>query len=225
MDSSINRYQICLCLHCGIRYPVANEDKFATLCPQCRSKVQVVSNFQVQPNKLISYKEQHRAHLKLEGLLDNVRSAWNVGSMLRTADGIGIHHMYLCGITPTPDNPKVSKTSLGSESTVSWSYHPNALKAVIQIKEQGYRLWGLEGEQHAVPLNEIYHDLNGTPIVLIVGNENFGIDPEILDQCQRLIYIPMGGVKHSYNVAVAFGIASYYLLSLYQSSKSSPKDQ
>ncbi len=80
--------------------------------------------------------------IDLSILLDNVRSALNVGSILRTCDGIGIEHVYLCGITSTPENPRLRKTALDAEMNPNWSYHLNALDAVIQIKEQGQR--GLE---------------------------------------------------------------------------------
>ncbi|MBE0410890.1 MAG: RNA methyltransferase [Anaerolineales bacterium] len=190
---------------------MAEENRFAALCPRCKSPVQVTSTYQASTNTLLEDKDKFRPHPHIEGFLDNIRSAWNVGSMLRTADGIGIRRMHLCGITPTPENPKVTKTALGSEFYVPWEYYPNGLEAAVQLKKRGYRLWALEGVQRAVPLNDLQNIGDRTPVVLIVGNENFGIDPEILEQCDNLLYIPMSGDKQSYNVAVAFGIASFLL--------------
>jgi 23S rRNA (guanosine2251-2'-O)-methyltransferase len=183
------------------------------------------SHYHVQLNKSMLHQNYQYKTSKIEGLLDNVRSAWNVGSMLRTADGIGVRHMHLCGITPTPDNPRVSKTSLGSEYSVPWTYHPNGLEAALRFKKQGYRLWALEADKRAVPLNDIQYIHDDSPIVLVVGNEIFGTDPDIQNLCEKMIYIPMEGEKHSYNVAVAFGIAGYCLMSIYRSSKSSPMDR
>jgi tRNA G18 (ribose-2'-O)-methylase SpoU len=143
-------------------------------------------------------------------LLDNIRSAWNVGSILRSADGFGLSHVYLCGITPTADNEAVTKTSLGAEDTVPWSYHKDAVKLVKGLKAEGWKISALEDDPRA---HEIGHSTRLTdkyPLeVLIVGNEVTGVDPELLDLCDDIFYIPMRGEKKSFNVAIAFGIAAY----------------
>ncbi len=144
-------------------------------------------------------------------LLDNIRSIHNVGSMFRTADGAGISHMHLCGITPSPDHPKLSKTALGAELAVPWTQHRNGVDAAKSLREQGYRLWAIEGGLKGHALFEAAPDLHGPPIVLAVGNEVCGIDPGILDQCHRRLWIPMHGNKRSLNVAVVFGIAAYLM--------------
>ena len=107
---------------------------------------------------------------EVEALLDNIRSVYNVGNMLRTADGVGIRHMHLCGITPTPRNPKLAKTALGAERTVAWTHHKDGLAATISLKESGLRLWALEGGSRSEPFFEAMGDLRGTPIVLVVGS-------------------------------------------------------
>jgi tRNA G18 (ribose-2'-O)-methylase SpoU len=147
----------------------------------------------------------------LEAMLDNIRSAWNVGSMFRTADGLGIRRLHLCGLTPTPENAKVIKTSLGGERNVAWRYYRDGVAAATALVAQGYRLWALERHPGAQPLAGASRHLPGPPIVLVVGNEVCGVDPGILEQCERVVYIPMSGVKHSFNVAVAFGIAAHVL--------------
>jgi tRNA G18 (ribose-2'-O)-methylase SpoU len=150
-------------------------------------------------------------------LLDNIRSAWNVGSILRSADGFGFAHAYLCGITPTPDNETVQKTALGAEESVEWSDHKDAVKLVQDLKSEGWRISALEEDQRAIAITEASSlDLAALPPsalreVLIVGNEVTGVDPELLDQCDRIYYIPMHGRKRSFNVAIAFGIAAYAL--------------
>lgn len=147
----------------------------------------------------------------VEALLDNIRSIYNVGSMFRTADGAGIRHLHLCGMTATPEHPKVAKTALGAEQAVGWTFHPNGLDATEALQRQGYRLWALEGGPRAEPLFNAYGDLTGPPILLVVGNELAGVDPAILERCDRVFSIPMSGVKQSLNVVVAFGIAAYFL--------------
>lgn len=149
-------------------------------------------------------------------LLDNVRSAWNVGSILRSADGFGFSHVFLCGITPSADNEAVTKTSLGAEESVPWSYHKDAVELVKGLKEEGWKVYGLEEDaratdiRHAAPLRDVASVTYETQ-VLIIGNEVTGVDPELLDLCERIYSIPMQGHKRSLNVAIAFGIAAYAL--------------
>jgi 23S rRNA (guanosine2251-2'-O)-methyltransferase len=143
-------------------------------------------------------------------LLDNIRSAWNVGSILRSADGFGFDHAYLCGITPTPENEAVAKTSLGAEDSVTWSYHKDAVKLVNGLKKEGWKILGLEEDERA---KELIQNAEGgmQNTLLIVGNEVTGVDPGLLDLCDEIFYIPMRGEKKSFNVGIAFGIAAYAL--------------
>jgi len=147
---------------------------------------------------------------KLSVLVDNVRSIYNVGSFFRTADGTGgIAHLYLCGMSPTPANPKVAKTALGAEASVPWSYHKNGWETAVSLQQQGYQLWALEGTTQTESL--LATAPITAPIVLIVGNELSGIDPAIVDICDKILAIPMQGTKSSLNVASAFAIAVYWL--------------
>ena len=140
-------------------------------------------------------------------LLDNIRSAWNVGSILRSADGFGFDHAYLCGITPTPDQEAVTKTSLGAEEYVTWSHHKDAVKLIHGLKKEGWRIVALEEEVRAVPVSAYSNTKKQT--VLILGSEVTGVDPGLLEVCDEVINIPMHGRKRSFNVAIAFGIAAY----------------
>lgn len=147
----------------------------------------------------------------LEALLDNIRSIYNVGAMLRTADGAGIRRLHLCGITASPDHPKVAKTALGAQDAVPWAAYPNSLDAADFLLREGYELWGLESGARAESLFGVQAPPEQTRLVLVVGNELAGIDPALLARCHRVLAIPMHGVKASLNAAVAFGIAAYYL--------------
>jgi tRNA G18 (ribose-2'-O)-methylase SpoU len=160
---------------------------------------------------------------RLEAVLDNIRSTWNVGSMFRTADGIGIRKIYLCGLTPTPDNLKVGKTALGAELTIPWERSNNGVELISALKSQGYRLWALEDVPDGELLYEMTDELRDVPTVLIVGNEVCGIDPGIIEKCDKVISIPMLGKKQSYNVAVAFGMAASFLLYRHKVSQGSFK--
>jgi 23S rRNA (guanosine2251-2'-O)-methyltransferase len=147
----------------------------------------------------------------VEALLDNIRSIYNVGSMLRTADGAGLRHLHLCGITPPPDHPKIAKTALGAEQAVGWTRYANGLETAVSLQQRGYQLWALEGAPDAQPLLATAVPPHA-PILLIVGNELAGVDPGILAVCDKVLYIPMQGLKHSLNVASAFAVAAYHLL-------------
>ncbi len=92
--------------------------------------------------------------MKLEALLDNVRSAWNVGAMFRTADGLGVGKLLLCGITPTPETKAVRKTALGAEESVAWEYARNALDLAALLKREGALLWALEQDARAAAIGE-----------------------------------------------------------------------
>jgi tRNA G18 (ribose-2'-O)-methylase SpoU len=147
----------------------------------------------------------------VEALLDNIRSTYNVGAMFRTADGAGLRHLHLAGITPTPNHPKIAKTALGAEAVVPWSAHPNGLEAALAMREAGYHVWALEGGPRAVSLFDAARRMPDGPVLLVVGNEIAGVDPMLLDECEQVLSIPMQGEKQSLNVAIAFGIAAYVL--------------
>jgi 23S rRNA (guanosine2251-2'-O)-methyltransferase len=132
-----------------------------------------------------------------------------VGAIFRTADGFGFSGLHLCGITPTPENEAVRKTSLGAENNLPWRYHPNALLAARELAQTGYTLFALELTDDAIPLPQAGKIPEKTALVL--GSEVCGIDPEILSLCQYKRYIPMRGQKRSFNVAIAFAVAAYEL--------------
>ena len=145
-------------------------------------------------------------------LLDNIRSAWNVGAIFRSADGFGFSGLHLCGITPSPENEAVKKTSIGAENSLPWQVHPNALVAAQTLIKSGYTLFALELTEDAVPLPRLETFPRPEKIALVLGSEVCGVDPEILALCQRKLYIPMRGQKRSFNVAVAFAVAAYELM-------------
>ncbi len=147
-------------------------------------------------------------------LLDNIRSLYNVGSIFRTAEAVGAAKLHLCGMTATPKNPRLAKTALGAEEMVAWEYHNNALLAAQKLRDEGFALWALEGGDGAESIFGVSPPKPKSKLVLVVGNEMAGVDPEVLTLCKRVLYIPMNGKKESLNLAVAFGIAAYRLLPL-----------
>jgi tRNA G18 (ribose-2'-O)-methylase SpoU len=222
-----NSYEIRVCESCGLRYPLVRSHPFGTRCPACLGDTRIVLSRQLETEpdadvrgpggknampaaSKVGLKEERGKNLAV--LLDNIRSAWNVGSILRSADGFGFTHAYLCGITPTADNEVVTKTSLGAEDTVPWSYHKDAVRLVKGLKAEGWKVYALEDDPRSLPISQFTESRFPDPVVLIVGNELTGVDPELLDLSDRILYIPMLGEKRSFNVAIAFGIAAYALL-------------
>jgi 23S rRNA (guanosine2251-2'-O)-methyltransferase len=196
-------------MSCGLRYPLSVGHSFGTRCPICMGETRLVLSRKLatEPARPIPFTFDSAKPQKAV-LLDNIRSAWNVGSIFRSADGFGFRPVYLCGITPTPEVEAVTKTSLGAEDSVPWSYHKDAVKLVLGLKKEGWKILALEEDDRA---SSIESKIKMDNAVLIVGNEITGVDPELLDLCDEILYIPMIGEKKSFNVAVAFGIAAYAL--------------
>ena len=202
-DSQFFVYQ---CPYCRLRFPFAGSSVIR--CPHCRGDVAPLTAY---PNPKVVADLPRPPGPPVEALLDNIRSAFNVGSMFRASDGAGVRQMHLCGITTTPDQPKLAKTALSTEQNLPWKHYPNCLDPLPAFQQAGYRLWALEGGEKAVSLFELKKELAGPPIVLIAGSELAGVDPDLLAACEHVVSIPMQGPKRSLNVAVAFSIAAYYL--------------
>ena len=206
----MTNFEIRVCESCGLRYPLTEGSSFGIRCPICLGITHAVLNKQMSSESALTDRKKKRDELTV--LVDNVRSAWNVGSILRSADGFGFSHAFLCGITPTPEVDAVRKTALGADDFVPWSYHKDAVKLVKGLKKEGWVIWALEEEERAKPLKKIKRRIEQRT-VLIAGSEVTGVDPELLDLCDEVFYIPMRGEKRSFNVAVAFGIAGFTLSS------------
>lgn len=200
----------CTNPNCSLRIPIDRDFHQGAFCPRCGAPLE----------KIVAIPRSHQeqaSHLKnpgkIEVLIDNIRSIHNVGAIFRTADGVGVRHIYLCGLTPNPDdNPTIAKTALGAELTMPWSYHPNAFHLVRALHDQGYLLIALERTPASFPLSQLdLAQLVDRAFVLIIGNERAGVDPQILEICNHIVSLPMRGEKESLNVSVAFGIAAYWL--------------
>ncbi len=149
---------------------------------------------------------------KFTALLENIRSLYNVGSIFRSADGAGFTQLYLCGFTGYPPRKEITKTSLGAQESVLWQYRKNTQETVDILKKQGVFMVALEKQATSILLNEaISKKLIRTPMCLVVGNEVTGVSPQVLTACDIIVSLSMSGIKESLNVAVAFGIASYFI--------------
>lgn len=203
-------YEIRVCASCGLRYPLQKVNSGSARCPICLGGTEVVLNKVIREEERVLAKTPRKKGGIHAVLLDNIRSALNVGSIFRSADGFGFEHIYLCGITPTPENEAVTKTSLGAEEYLSWSYHKNAVALIHELKKEGWNVFALEEGEGSVELGkQKISKIKKT--VLILGSEVTGVDPELLSLCDQIISIPMRGQKRSLNVAIAFSVAAYAL--------------
>ena len=161
-------------------------------------------------------------------ILHNIRSAYNVGSIFRTADAAGVTKIYVCGYSPTPlehfrkgnvrandfekqnrfsrYNNKVSKTALGAEKFVPWEYHRQTWQLMKKLKKEGVQIVALEQTKKSVDYRQFKPKF---PMALVVGNEVRGLSKDILKYADKITAIPMYGRKESLNVAVAAGVAVY----------------
>lgn len=141
-------------------------------------------------------------------VLDNVRSALNVGSAFRTADAFAVEKIYLCGITATPPHREILKTALGATETVAWEYTGNAVEAVERLQTEGYQVFAVEQAVGSLQL-QAFEPHENTKYALVFGNEVHGVSEPTMNMVNGSIEIPQFGTKHSLNIAVCIGIVAW----------------
>lgn len=148
------------------------------------------------------------ARVPLVVVLDNIRSLHNVGAIFRSADGIGVSKIFLCGITGYPPQSAIAKTALGAEESVAWEYASDVVEVVRDIKEKGFQIIMLEQAEGSL----FYEDFRPQgPVALVVGNEVDGVSEKIIPYCDKALEIRMQGIKNSLNVAAAFAVVGFDL--------------
>ncbi|MDE7344284.1 MAG: TrmH family RNA methyltransferase [Alistipes sp.] len=145
------------------------------------------------------------AKIPVTVVLDNVRSAQNVGAFFRTGDAFAVERIALCGITAVPPAREIHKTALGAEQTVAWSYHASTVECLRQLRDEGWQVLAEAQVEGAVSL-EAFEPRPGVRYALVFGNEVAGVAQEAVDLCHGAIEIPQAGVKHSINVSVSGGV-------------------
>jgi 23S rRNA (guanosine2251-2'-O)-methyltransferase len=151
-------------------------------------------------------------------IVNNIRSAHNVGSIFRSADAIGVEEVILTGYTPTPidrfglPNKPVLKVSLGSENSVKWKTYKRIGSAIEYCRKQNKKIFALEITKNAVSYTDkVLDKYNFEDVVLILGNEKTGVSAATLKKVDEVIFIPMNGMKESLNVSIAFAVAAFGL--------------
>ena len=157
----------------------------------------------------------HIKKLPIYVMLENIRSVYNVGSIFRSSDGIGVSKIYLTGYTPYPPRKDLTKTALGADESISWEHFENPLDAICDIEKQNITPIVVE---QTISSKSVYDFNIKFPVCFIFGNEVSGVSEEILQKINLHAEIPMEGIKQSLNVAVSMGVIGYeaarqYLLS------------
>ena len=187
----------------------------------------------IEMNRISVEEFREAKKMPLIVVLDDVRSMYNIGSVLRTCDAFRVEAIYLCGITACPPHQEIHKTALGAEDSVSWRYFKTAQEAVEQLHQDGYFVWSVEQCEGSVKLQNLSQShthpqslpkggqsdmlsiLNGNEnpslreghrVGIILGNEVKGVHQEVIDMSDGCLEIPQFGTKHSMNVSVTAGV-------------------
>ncbi len=153
-----------------------------------------------------SVEEFRRAEkIPVIAVLENVRSAYNVGSVFRTCDAFLIEAIYITGYTARPPHKEIAKTALGAEDTVEWKYFPTTKHAIDFLRQNDYKAFAVEQVVNSISLEKLA-ELDINKIAFVFGNEVSGVEQNTIAECEGCIEIPQFGVKHSLNISVAAGI-------------------
>lgn len=142
-------------------------------------------------------------------VLDNIRSAHNVGSAFRTADSFKIDKVWLCGICAVPPSAEIHKSALGAENSVAWEHTDDTMEAVRRLKDEGYTIVSAEQTMDSVMLDTFIPE-KGRKYAVVFGNEVSGISQEVVDASDFALEIPQYGTKHSLNVSVSIGVILWH---------------
>ena len=148
-------------------------------------------------------------------ILHNIRSAYNVGAIFRTADAVGVSKIYLTGYTPTPldrfgrERKDVAKSALGAEKSVAWEYAKSARAVIEKLKKAGFEVVAVEQAEAAIDYKQYKPKQK---VTFLFGNEVRGISKQLLSKCDKIIEIPMRGKKESLNVSISAGVVLFGVL-------------
>lgn len=144
-------------------------------------------------------------------VLENIRSAYNVGSVFRTSDAFLIEAIYICGYSAKPPHKEIKKTALGAEETVSWKHFKTSAEAIEVLKNEGYKVYAIEQAVNSHPLQGIEFEFK-KKVAVVFGNEVTGVEQSTIHLSDGCIEIPQLGMKHSLNIATAVGVVLWELI-------------
>ena len=143
-------------------------------------------------------------------VLENIRSAYNVGSIFRTADAFLIEGLYICGYTAQPPHKEIKKTALGADETVFWKYTKEITEVIQELRDKGFKIYAIEQAENSLLLQQL--NFKDEKVAVIFGNEVSGVEQSTIALCDGVIEIPQMGMKHSLNVSVAAGVVLWEIV-------------
>ena len=145
-------------------------------------------------------------------VLDDVRSAMNVGSAFRTSDAFRLEKIYLCGITAKPPHREINKTALGAQDSVEWNHAELISDCISELKKEGYQIVAVEQADESVSLLDF--EINKeAKYAFVFGNEVFGVNDKVVETADTVLEIPQYGTKHSLNISVSIGVVLWDFVS------------
>ncbi len=144
-------------------------------------------------------------------VLENIRSAYNVGSVFRTSDAFLVEGIFIIGYSAKPPHKEIKKTALGAEETVAWKHFSTSAEAIEELKRDGYTIYAVEQAEGSIQLQ----DLSPAPdekIAVVFGNEVTGVEQNTIHLCDHVLEIPQFGMKHSLNIATAAGVVLWEIV-------------
>jgi tRNA G18 (ribose-2'-O)-methylase SpoU len=154
---------------------------------------------------------RHSPKMPIIVVLENIRSAYNVGSVFRTADAFLIEAIFITGYSAKPPHKEIRKTALGAEETVSWRHFKTAAEAIEELRKQGYKVFAVEQAEKSYKLQEVRFETR-EKVAVVFGNEVSGVEQSTIHLCDGCIEIPQLGMKHSLNIATAAGVVLWELV-------------
>ncbi len=163
-------------------------------------------------NRLTVEAFKNRSKTPIAIVLDNVRSANNVGSVFRTSDAFALEGIHLCGITVRPPHKDIRKTALGASDAVNWSHWQNSVEAIRHLKKNGYQIVAIEQAENSTSLQD-FRPYKEKKYAIVFGHEVKGVSEEVMQLVDGCIEIPQFGTKHSLNISVSVGVVVWDLFS------------
>lgn len=160
-----------------------------------------------------TYQKQDKTPVTV--VLDNIRSLNNIGSVFRTSDAFAIERVILCGISAQPPHKDINRTALGATESVEWTYFESTVNAIDELHNEGYQIMAVEQTKKSTRLDEWTYNFE-QPLAIVMGNEVFGVDQEVIDRCDGSLEVPMIGTKHSLNISVCAGIVLWKAFEMYR---------
>lgn len=147
-------------------------------------------------------------------ILDEVLDTYNIGSLFRLADAVGVTKVYLCGDMEYPPSSRIHKSAVGTENWVSWEKADSTMEVIQRLKKEGIQIIAVEQDPRSVDYRQLKRENFHFPVAIVIGHESDGVKKEVLDEADLIVELPMFGINKSFNVWGTTAVVTYKLLEL-----------